>query len=176
MEPINPLLRDRYPQYQIGTMTYGDLRIRLWSNETDGKVTVGSYTSIGGNVQVYLGGNHRTKSITTFPFDKVSITNGDVHIGNDVWIGSEVMIMSGSVIGDGAVVGARSVVSGTIHPYCVVAGNPAKTIRKRFDCDVVSKLRKIAWWNFPEEEVEKIRYLLLSEDIDKFIEKYKHLL
>lgn len=57
----------------------------------------------------------------------------DTHIGNDVWIGSESIVLSGVSIGDGAVVAANSVVTRDVKPYAIVAGSPAKEIRKRFD-------------------------------------------
>jgi acetyltransferase-like isoleucine patch superfamily enzyme len=54
-----------------------------------------------------------------------------VRIGSDVWIGAGVCILRGVTIGDGAVVGAGSVVKNDISPYDVVAGSPARLIRKR---------------------------------------------
>ena len=54
-----------------------------------------------------------------------------VVIGNDVWIGARVIILPGVHIGDGCVIGAGSVVTKDVEEYTVVAGNPAKFIRKR---------------------------------------------
>ena len=45
-----------------------------------------------------------------------------------MWIGSQVLILPGSDIGEGSIVSAHSVVSGTVAPYTVVAGNPARRI------------------------------------------------
>lgn len=53
-----------------------------------------------------------------------------VVIGNRVWIGANTMILKGVVIGTGAVVGAGSVVTKSVEPYTIVAGNPARLIRK----------------------------------------------
>lgn len=53
-----------------------------------------------------------------------------VIIGNNVWLGSRVMVLKGVTIGDNSVVGAMSVVSKSIPPNCVAAGNPAKVIRQ----------------------------------------------
>jgi acetyltransferase-like isoleucine patch superfamily enzyme len=53
-----------------------------------------------------------------------------VQIGNDVWIGFECCVLPGVTIGDGAIVGARSVVDRDVEPYTVVAGNPARFVRR----------------------------------------------
>lgn len=52
-----------------------------------------------------------------------------VSIGDNVWIGSRAMILKGVEIGDGAVVGAGSVVTKSVPPRAVVAGNPARVLR-----------------------------------------------
>ena len=51
-------------------------------------------------------------------------------IGNDVWIASSVTICGGVTVGDGAVIGAGSGVLHDVPPYTLVAGNPARVIRK----------------------------------------------
>ena len=53
-----------------------------------------------------------------------------IHIGRNVWIGFECCVLPGVRIGEGAIVGARSVVIEDVPPYTVVAGNPARVIRK----------------------------------------------
>jgi acetyltransferase-like isoleucine patch superfamily enzyme len=53
-----------------------------------------------------------------------------VRIGKDVWIGFECCILPGVTIGDGAIVGTRSVVAADVEPYTVVAGNPARLVRR----------------------------------------------
>jgi maltose O-acetyltransferase len=54
-----------------------------------------------------------------------------ITIEDDVWIGSKVIILPGIVIGRGSVIGAGSVVTKNVPPYTVVAGNPARPVRKR---------------------------------------------
>lgn len=78
---------------------------------------------------------------------------GDTTVGNDVWIGREATIMPGVTIGDGAVVGAHSVVTKDVEPYAVVAGNPARHLRVRFDPDDVDRLLAVRWWDWPVEDV-----------------------
>ncbi len=81
---------------------------------------------------------------------------GQTTIGNDVWIGENVLIKSGITIGDGAVVGMGSVVTKDIPPYHIVAGNPARLIRLRFDQKIIDGLIKLQWWAMPDDELEQI--------------------
>jgi len=53
-------------------------------------------------------------------------------IGSDVWIGREAKILSGVTIGRGAVAARYAVVAKNVRPYAVVAGNPAREVRRRF--------------------------------------------
>jgi acetyltransferase-like isoleucine patch superfamily enzyme len=53
-----------------------------------------------------------------------------IQIGNNVWIGFDACILPGVTIGDGSIVGARSVVINDVPPCSVVAGNPARIIRR----------------------------------------------
>ena len=79
------------------------------------------------------------------PDDVDPVTRGDVIISNDVWIGHGASILSGVQIGDGAVIGARAVITKDVEPYSIVAGNPARLIRKRFDDETIRKLQEIRW-------------------------------
>jgi acetyltransferase-like isoleucine patch superfamily enzyme len=53
-----------------------------------------------------------------------------IRIGRNVWIGFDCCVLPGVTIGDGSIVGARSVVASDVPPYTIVAGNPARVIRK----------------------------------------------
>ena len=77
------------------------------------------------------------------------LRKGDIVVGNDVWVGSHTIICAGITIGDGAVVGTGSVVTSDVPPYAIVAGNPAKIIKYRFDTDTIRRFLDIAWWNWP---------------------------
>ena len=61
---------------------------------------------------------------------KRALNSNPVRIGKNVWIGEQVCILPGVTIGDGAVIGAGSVVTRSVAPACVVAGNPARILRK----------------------------------------------
>lgn len=91
-------------------------------------------------------------------------------IGHDVWIGNTVIIKAGVTIGTGAVIGAGSVITKDVEPYSVVAGNPAKIIRFRFDKELVSDLLRSEWWNYSEN-----RLLALSKLFDKPLEFVKEI-
>ena len=134
-----------------GKYTYGTLTVH-WSNDNS-KLAVGNFCSIAGNGHVYLGGNHRTDWISTYPFGHRHndifynfdgkghpSTKGDVIIGNDVWIGNNVTIMSGVTIGDGAVIACNSHVVKNVEPYALVGGNPSKLIKYRFTREQIEKL------------------------------------
>ena len=76
-------------------------------------------------------------------------------IENDVWIGHSVIIKQGITIGNGAVIGMGSIVTKDVAPYSIVAGSPAKEIRKRFAPEIIDKLQKIKWWEFDEDKLSK---------------------
>jgi len=98
-------------------------------------------------------------------------TKGDVTIGNDVWVGINTLVLSGVSIGDGAVIGASSVVANDVPPYTVVAGNPARLIRRRFDDETIKKLLEMKWWNWDIQKIKDNMPLLRSNHIAEFIEK-----
>ncbi len=172
-------MRERYSsRYKIGRWSYGDLRVRGYGGQ-EGVFELGSFCSVGRSVQIFVGGEHRPDWVTTFPFSIVwkkhghitgtPRTKGDVIIGNDVWIGAEALVMSGVRIGDGAVIGAGSVVTRDVPPYGVVAGNPARLIKMRFDEKTVGRLLKIRWWEWDDERIDRAIPLLLSDEIEAFL-------
>ena len=171
-------LQERYPQYRIGKWTYGNPWIRSWGEGAT--LEIGAFCSIAEGVKIFLGGEHRIEWATTFPFSVLwesarhikghPKTKGDVIIGNDVWLGADSVILSGVTIGDGAVVGARSVVTNDIPPYAIVAGNPARMVKKRFDDHTIGRLLGVRWWEWEDSRIEKALPLLLNADIGLFLE------
>lgn len=171
-------IQDRYPMFDIGRGTYGRPKILEWGEGATLKI--GSFCSISAGVQIFLGGEHRVDWVTTFPFnilwkEAYHITGhpkskGNVHIGNDVWIGREAIIMSGVTIGDGAVIGSRAIVTKAVPPYAIVAGNPARIIRMRFDDKTINRLLEIKWWSWDDSQIKKVLPLLLDNKIDVFLE------
>lgn len=166
---------------QIGRGTYGAPHVEYWDERT--RLTIGSYCSFASGVRILLGGEHRTDWVTTYPLrikadlpgaweDGHPATKGDVAIGHDVWVGTGAMILSGVTIGDGAVIGAGSIVTHDVPTYAVVAGNPARVVRTRFDEATVAALLRIAWWGWPEERVLAEADALCSPDIAAFIRRH----
>lgn len=164
----------------VDDYTYGDFEVYLGDNNT--KLNIGKFCSIANGVKFLLGGEHRTDFITTYHFNVLlerfnyieghPHTKGDIHVGNDVWIGSDAKILSGVKIKDGAVIGANSLVTKDVLAYAIVAGNPAKIIKYRFNNEIIEKLLDIQWWNFKEEELVNVIPLLQSRNIDEFLLKY----
>ena len=129
-------------------------------HRSDERVEIGRYCSLGARVTFLAGGNHRLDGASTYPFRRIFYrgepegrSNGPIVVGNDVWIGREAIVLSGCTIGDGAVIGARAVVTRDVAPYAIVAGNPAETIRMRFEPDEIAALLRIRWWEWPPEEI-----------------------
>lgn len=90
-------------------------------------------------------------------------------IGHDVWIGNRVIIKSGVKVGTGAVIGAGSVVTKDIPDYAVVAGNPAKIIRYRFDEEIIYQLLESKWWELSEVNLRKLSVYV--DDPIKFLKE-----
>lgn len=86
-------------------------------------------------------------------------------IGNDVWIGANSVILKGVVIGDGVIVGAGAVVTKDVPPYAIVAGNPARIIKYRYNQKDIDWLLELKWWNFKRE---KIKFLIKKNGFSNF--------
>ena len=164
---------------EIGRHTYGVPRIATYIGDSS-RVVIGSFCSIAEDVEIFTGGNHRPDWVSTFPFrsrfglpgafdDGHPASKGDVVIGHDVWVGRGASILSGVTIGDGAVVGAYAVVTKDVRPYAVVAGNPAREIRRRFDDDTIERLITLRWWDWPDERILASVPLLNSDRMDEFL-------
>lgn len=166
---------------QVGKYTYGQTNI-YWKND-NAKLTIGNFCSIANDVKIYLGGNHRTDWVSTYPFGHIyqdifntfngighPATKGDIIIGNDVWIGYNVTIMSGVTIGDGAVIANNSHVVKNVEAYSLTGGNPAKVIKYRFSEEQIKKLLEIKWWYWDDEKINKFVPLLCNNNIDEFIQ------
>ena len=146
---------------------------------------IANFTSIANNV-VIGGANHpmdwvgmspvfyEGRDSVTKKFSKFKLNESKVcHIGNDVWIGRSSIVLSGVTISDGAVVGAGSVVTKDVPSYAIVAGNPAKFIRNRFDDETILQLIKINWWSFSDSKLHSLAHTF--NDIKLFIKTINNL-
>ena len=90
-----------------------------------------------------------------------------VDIGNSVFIGCGSTILPGVKIGNNVIVGGGSVVSRDIPDNVIVAGNPAKHLRKRFDEELIGLLLKFKWWDKSVEEINSMIPILTCSDLSK---------
>lgn len=115
-----------------GTIKFGDNcavgdNVIIYSSK-DGGISIGNDTLIAANSYL-IDSDHsflKNKLIRLQPMNIKPIS-----IGNDVWIGANTTILKGLTIGDGAIVGANSLVNRSVDSFTVVAGVPAKQIKKR---------------------------------------------
>jgi chloramphenicol O-acetyltransferase type B len=158
--------------------TYGMPVVHDWNEGTT--LRIGAYCSIAENVQIFLGGQHRIDWVSSYPFavflpgarhiKNPCGSRGDVVIGSDVWLCANCTILSGVTIGHGAVIASGAVVSRNVEPYAVMAGNPARNVRWRFDESTRLALLESSWWEWPEDEIRQIVDKLCSNNIVGFID------
>lgn len=141
------------------------------------RLVIGRFCQIAhGAVFITASANHRHDGFSSYPFaifdggfaeGRASLPGpgADTIVGNDVWIGRDATILPGARIGDGVIVGARAVVGGAIPPYAVVAGNPARVLRRRFDAATVARLLSIAWWTWPIEAILAAEAAICNADL-----------
>ncbi|MBO5025626.1 MAG: CatB-related O-acetyltransferase [Bacteroidaceae bacterium] len=153
------------------------------------KLIIGKFCQIASGVTFVMNGaNHQMNAASTYPFyimngweqELPTIADlpikGDTVVGNDVWIGQNATILPGVHIGDGAIIGLGSVVGSDVEPYTVVAGNPARTIRKRFDDELTALLLKLEWWNKEVDEIQRLIPLLTDSNLQNVKENLKKLI
>jgi acetyltransferase-like isoleucine patch superfamily enzyme len=174
----------------VGKWSYGSPKIYRynWKN----KIYIGNFCSIGPEVKIIIGGNHRTDWVTTSPlpdenfnFDNTfanarkiknfNLSKGDLFIKNDVWIGAFSIILSGITLGNGCVIAAGSVVTKDVKPYTIVGGVPAKFLRSRFNKKQSKFLNESGWWDLEDEKINFLSQYLLNKNVSEFIKKFKDL-
>jgi acetyltransferase-like isoleucine patch superfamily enzyme len=145
--------------------------------------TVGAFCSIANGV-VIGGARHPMEYASTSPVFlshkdsvKMKYARHDYSlklrtvVDSDVWIGEVALIKAGVHIGVGAVIGMGSVVTRDVEPYSVVAGNPARTIRKRFDDKTIKALLELKWWTLPDSKLKEIA--VYFNDVPKLLERVR---
>ena len=180
---VKPTIKN--PQIIVGDFTYiadSDFESHVthlyeWNGD---RLIIGKFCQIAAGVEFVMNGaNHQMNAVSTFPFFTLEGWNakapqksdmplkGDTVIGNDVWIGQNATIMPGVHIGDGAIIGANSLVSKDVEAYTIVAGNPIRVIRKRFDDELIDLLERFKWWDKSIEEIDSLIPLLTNGDLEK---------
>lgn len=176
------------PQIQVGEYTYYDdpegpdrfeRNVLYLFPFVGDRLVIGKFCAIARGAKFIMNGaNHKLTGISTYPFfifgrgwETAAPSPGDLPfkgdtvIGNDVWIGYEAVIMPGVQVADGAVIAARSVVTKDVPAYHIVGGNPAQTLRERFDSASVAELRRIRWWDWPPEKITRNLPAIVAGDV-----------
>ena len=147
-----------------------------WNND---KLIIWKFCQIWAWVEFVMNwANHQMNAVSTYPFytlewwwQKPPSMNDlplkwDTVIWNDVWIGQNVTILPWIHIWDWAIIWANSVVSKNVDPYVIVAWNPIKQIRKRFDDELIQLLEDFKWWDKSVWEIDDLIPILTSSDLD----------
>lgn len=194
---LEEIKKERQPQV-VNSVLEEPVKLYAPCSITDSKVGKYSYISEGAKISLTdigrfcsIGpgllcgwGIHPLNGISTSPmFYSTRKQNGfslgetdkieerkKISIGNDVFIGANVTILDGVTIGDGAVIGAGCVVSKDVPAYAVAAGVPMQILRYRFEEEQVKALLQMQWWNWPEDQLNKIEQSFF--DIRSFVEKH----
>src|SRR5262245_63427259 len=96
-----------------------------------------------------------------------------IHIGHDVWIGHGAIVLPGRNIGTGAVIAAGAIVTKDVPAYTIVAGNPARPVRRRFPEPIADRLLDLAWWDWDHETLRRALPDFRKLDVEGFLEKYE---
>ena len=131
-------------------------------NTTIINAEIGRFCSISWNITIgatqhYINrlSTHAFYYVTNYGFVKENKKIVEkVYVGNDVWVGANAIIMPGINISDGAIIGAGSVVTKDIPPYAIVAGNPAKILRYRFDNETIEYISDMKWYDW---DIKKLK-------------------
>lgn len=95
-----------------------------------GGLKIGDHVSVGHSTTI-LTVQHSFDD-SSVPIQLQPITYASVTIGDNVWVGARAIILAGVSLAEGTIIGAGAVVTRSIHePYCTLAGNPARVIKRR---------------------------------------------
>lgn len=142
-----------------------------------GEIHVGRYCSFAKDVH-YFAANHPMNYVamspyfynTSYGFKVNDVERNKLTIGHGAWCGYGVLITAGCrSIGNGAVLAAGSIITHDVPPYAVVAGNPAKVVKYRFNNEEIIEIEKSKWWEYKPEEIMEF-YGLIDKPIE-FSEK-----
>jgi phosphonate metabolism protein (transferase hexapeptide repeat family) len=173
------------PNWTLLESTLGDYSYLAGSDGVVNYTEIGKFCSIASHVAINPG-NHPMHRVTQHhctyrrrrygfsPTDDDEIIQwrreNSCRIDHDVWIGTGAKVMAGVHVKTGAVVAAGAVVTKDVDPYHMVAGVPALFRRTRFDADTVTKLLRIAWWEWDRRTLEQ-RFDHFR-DLASFLEHY----
>lgn len=143
---------------------------------SEGQLSIGKFCQIAHGVRfITAAANHDYSGLTSFPFGIFSLDKAlmqqpdsrDTQIGHDVWLGYGAIICPGVSIGNGVIVGAGAVVREDIPDFAIVAGNPATIVKMRLSADNNDRMNKLAWWDWPTDQIARARDALEAGDLDQ---------
>jgi acetyltransferase-like isoleucine patch superfamily enzyme len=160
--PTFRMLMRKHYGVEIGLYSYG---VPLWPGGLPEGTRVGNYCSFAHGIQVFRR-NHPTDRFSQHPlfYNKhcglltkdsiVMVSDRPLEIGHDVWIGANAIITPRcDRIGLGGVVASGAVVTANVPDFTIVAGNPARSIRQRFQPEIAEILIAMRWWEHPVEHL-----------------------
>jgi acetyltransferase-like isoleucine patch superfamily enzyme len=163
-ELVSLKLREQFKRdYNIvvGLYSYGCFdRARV-----DPNTTLGRYCSLSRYCFI-LNRNHGMHFISTTPYiyntgvgmvsDNAGMDYLSCELGDEVWMGhNSIITPSARKVGRGAVIAAGAIVTKDVEPYAVVAGNPAREIRRRFTPEQIERIEATRWWEWDLEEMKR---------------------
>jgi len=166
------------PNIHVGDYTYFDDQIHgpetfekrnvLYNHQhSKVKLVIGKFCALAAETRFLMTGDHKLDGISTFPFPifqngwenaynvQELPLKGDIIVGHDVWFGYNAFVKGGVTIGSGAIIATQAVVVKDVPPYTIVAGNPARVVKQRFDDKAIEKLLHIAWWNWDIGKIQR---------------------
>ena len=177
----SPTIREIFAEVHhitVGIGSYGCFKPIVFPQGT----VIGNYCSIAEGVH-FIGTNHPAHFASTHPMfynnelgfvESSMISKNNIRVGHDVWIGYNSLVLSRCHnIGIGAVIAAGGVVTKDVEPYMVVAGVPARPVKKRFSDDMIEKLIASEWYLLAPDQVGKL--VKEAQDPKKFVEAVNHL-
>jgi acetyltransferase-like isoleucine patch superfamily enzyme len=170
------ILPNWYSKIELGNYSFVNDDAKVYSFRSSQTIKIGKYSSIG-RCSFYVDGDHNIKLATTYPFKELgycdeAVENKNIKspatVGNDVWIADQATIYGNVNIGNGAVIAGQSVVTKDVPDYAVVAGNPSKIVKFRFNKETISHLQELKWWDLPHDLICS-ELAPVMDNIDEFI-------
>lgn len=161
-----------------GPETFEENNVLYNYNYEKVKLVFGKFCAIAAETKFLMTGDHKLDAISTYPFPIFKEgwesafriedlpVKGDIIVGNDVWFGYDSFVKNGVAIGDGAIIAAKANVVKDVPAYSIVAGNPAKVIKMRFDEKTIKRLIQIAWWDWDIEKINRHLPIICNLDVN----------